>query len=136
VVVTDLYNHAMPLIRYDIGDLAVSPDEPGRIRRLTEFAGRQADCVYSPSGLMVSSVAVSGITEVFTTMAKYQMIQETQDTYTFQYVGTLSEEDQAALDGRLHDSLSADAKITYLNVADIPVGKNGKYKTLVNRYKA
>lgn len=136
VVVTDLYNRAMPLIRYDLGDYAVSYDPPGRIRRLSAFAGRAADCIYAPDGRMVSSVAVSGITEVFDTVVKYQMVQESRDTYTFQYVGTLSEADLAALGGRFRDALGEDATVTYANVEDIPVGANGKYKPLVNRYKA
>ena len=136
VVVTDLYNRAMPLIRADIGDYAGSPDESGRIRVLSEFAGRKADCIYSPHGVLVSSVAISGITEVFDTMEKYQIIQESRDEYTFKYVGTLSDEARERLDGRLTDSLSRDAKITYLNVEDIPVGANGKFKPLVNRYQA
>ena len=136
VVVTDLYNHAMPLIRYDLGDLAVSHDPVGRIRTLSAFAGRAADCIYAPDGRMVSSVAVSGITEVFDTVVKYQMVQESRDAYTFQYVGTLSEADMAALGGRFRDALGEDATVTYAQVEDIPVGTNGKYKTLVNRYKA
>lgn len=131
VVVTDLFNQAMPLIRYDIGDLAVSPDEAGKIRTLSCISGRKADCVYSTDGKMISSVAISCITEVFDTIAKYQLVQTSKAGFEFHYIGKIGDNDMQKLSARLHTALGRDAKIQYIVEQDIPLGKNGKAKTTI-----
>ena len=136
VVVTDLFNHAMPLIRYDIGDLAVSLDEAGKIRTLSCISGRKADCVYSTAGKMISSVAISGITEVFDEIAKYQLVQTSKEGFEFHYVGKIGEIDMKELSDRLHTALGTNAEIQYIVEQDIPLGKNGKAKTTVCNFKA
>lgn len=136
VVVTDLFNHAMPLIRYDIGDLAVSLDEAGKIRTLSCISGRKADCVYSTDGKMISSVAISGITEVFDEIAKYQLVQTSKEGFEFHYVGKIGEIDMKELSDRLHTALGTNAEIQYIVEQDIPLGKNGKAKTTVCNFKA
>lgn len=135
VVVTDLFNHAMPLIRYDIGDLAVSLDEAGKIRTLSCISGRKADCVYSTDGKMISSVAISGITEVFDEIAKYQLVQTSKEGFEFHYVGKIGEIDMKELSDRLHTALGTNAEIQYIVEQDIPLGKNGKAKTTVYAVK-
>ena len=133
VVITDLYNKAMPLIRYDTGDYAVCNDmTDGSVKVLDEFAGRKADCIYSTDGRLVSSVAVSGLTEIFESIVKYQIIQETETGYCFRYVGSLSEADFDELKSRLYTCLGADANIVYECVENISQQSNGKYKTMIN----
>ncbi len=135
VVVTDLFNHAMPLIRYDIGDLAVSPDESGIIRRLSVLSGRKADCIYSVDGKIISAVAISGLTEVFSTIIKYQVVQTTKNSYEFHYVGEIDDKDMQELSKRLHTALGLDAEINFIVENDIPLQKNGKAKTTVYAVK-
>lgn len=136
VVVTDLFNHAMPLIRYDIGDYAMSEDEPGNIKTLKMLAGRKADSLYAVNGNLISSVAISGITEIFTEIEKYQIIQKTKTDYDFKYIGKLSKKNKELLFQRLHNSLGETANIYLIAVDNIEVGKNGKLKTTVNMLNA
>ena len=131
VIVTDLFNHAMPLILYDIGDLAVSPDEAGKIRTLSCISGRKADCIYSTDGKIISAVAISGITEVFDSIARYQLVQTSKIEFEFHYVGKIGEDDMQELSDRLHTALGTNAEIQYIIEQDIPLGKNGKAKTTV-----
>lgn len=131
VVVTDLFNRAMPLIRYDIGDLAVSPDMPGKIRMFTVICGRKSDCIYSTDGKIISAVAISGITEVFDTIVRYQLVQTSETEYEFHYVGLIGQKDMQELSRRLHTALGANAQVRYISEKDIPLGKNGKAKTTI-----
>ncbi len=135
VVVTDLYNRAMPLIRYDIGDLAVSPDEEGKIRKLTSIVGRKADCLYSTDGKIISAVAISGLTEIFTSIVKYQLVQITKSAFEFHYIGDISDHDSNELLKRLETALGSDAAIQFIKENQISVEKNGKYKTTVYAVK-
>lgn len=131
VVVTDLFNHAMPLIRYDIGDLAVSPDEPGKIRSFSWLCGRKTDCVYSTEGIIISSVVISAISEVFPSIVKYQLVQTSKTGFEYHYVGNMEENDIQKLTDRLRAALGTKAEIQYIVERDIPLGKNGKAKTTV-----
>ncbi|MBR4948324.1 MAG: hypothetical protein IKZ29_07195 [Clostridiales bacterium] len=135
VVVTDLYNRAMPLIRYDIGDLAVSPDEVGKIRKFTSIVGRKADCLYSTDGKIISAVAISGLTEIFTSIVKYQLVQTTKTSFEFHYIGDIADRDSNELLNRLETALGSDAAIQFIKEKQIPVEKNGKYKTTVYAVK-
>jgi phenylacetate-CoA ligase len=62
LVITDLLNRAMPLIRYDVGDFGVeaSGDCPcGRgLPRLLEVSGREADFLYTPDRVPVFGISV------------------------------------------------------------------------------
>ena len=62
VVVTDLVNRAVPLIRYEVGDLAATMDTPcacGRgLPRLQRVYGRTTDILYAPDGRRISGVSV------------------------------------------------------------------------------
>lgn len=51
VVVTALYNRAMPFIRYNLGDvLSISTERKGRLRKIKSMEGRINDIAVLPSG--------------------------------------------------------------------------------------
>ncbi len=91
VVVTDLVNRAMPLIRYQVGDMAALSERQcpcGRgLPMLERIAGRIADYVVTPSGEMVSGIS---LTENFAMLvpgiAQLQIIQEQVDHFVFRIV--------------------------------------------------
>ena len=57
IVVTDLNNRVMPLIRYDLGDLAVASEEGyvGGFRVLKGLVGRDSELLRFPSGLVLTA---------------------------------------------------------------------------------
>ena len=132
VVITDLHNRAMPLIRYETGDLAVSLDEPGRIRTLERLCGRQAVHLTTPNGVQLSAVAISGVMEVFYGVERYQVVQHSASNFELKYVGELTVEEEKILRGRLTDAFGSEAVIRITRVDSIPLEKNGKLKTMVN----
>jgi phenylacetate-CoA ligase len=91
VVVTDLLNHAMPLLRYEVGDMAAwSPRtcSCGRGLPLVEkIEGRVADYVVTPRGEWISGIS---LTENFAVLvpgiAQLQIVQEAIDRFTFRIV--------------------------------------------------
>jgi phenylacetate-CoA ligase len=62
LVITDLLNRAMPLIRYDIGDYGVEANGPcpcGRgLPRLIEVSGREADFLFTPDRVPVFGISI------------------------------------------------------------------------------
>jgi phenylacetate-CoA ligase len=91
VVVTDLTNRAMPIIRYQVGDVAVWADGScpcGRaMPQLARVEGREADYVTTARGELISGIS---LTENFAMLvpgiAQLQIVQEELDRFTFRIV--------------------------------------------------
>lgn len=91
VVVTDLTNRAMPIIRYQVGDVAVpsaSSCPCGRgLPLLERVEGREADYVITSRGQFISGIS---LTENFALqvpgIAQLQVIQEAVDSFRFRIV--------------------------------------------------
>ncbi len=81
LLLTDLTNRAMPLIRYQVGDVVVPTDRQcpcGRGLPLIErVVGREADYVLTPGGMLISGIS---LTDHFATeirgAAQVQILQE------------------------------------------------------------
>lgn len=130
VVVTDLYNRAMPLIRYDLGDLAITSDLPGEIKIFDELSGRATGVLTNIDGRLVSNVSISGAMEPFTSILKYQ-IQQDKKHYRVFYAGFLTDNDKNQVYARMKTCFGQVASIELRNVQNIPSNKNGKYQTTV-----
>jgi phenylacetate-CoA ligase len=91
VVVTDLTNRAMPLLRYQVGDVAVAAGRPcpcGRgLPLLERVEGREADYVVTARGELISGVS---LTENFALhvpgVAQLQIVQEEVRRFRFRVV--------------------------------------------------
>jgi phenylacetate-CoA ligase len=91
VVITDLSNFAMPLVRYRVGDVArwsAGECACGRAApKLATIEGREADYVVTPSGHYISGIS---LTENFATLvpgiAQLQIVQEKVDFLRFRIV--------------------------------------------------
>jgi phenylacetate-CoA ligase len=91
VVVTDLTNRAMPLLRYQVGDVASWAGRRcpcGRgLPLLERVEGREADYVVTPSGELISGIS---LTDHFATripgVAQVQIVQEEVSRFLFRVV--------------------------------------------------
>ena len=139
VVVTDLHNHGMPLIRYANGDLAVmGPDEPCRcgrgLRRLARVEGRRTDTLRDTAGNPVPGILLHVL---FADARKdlvrqFQAVQRASGDVVLRVVRgrEWNEEAFAAAVARFRDYLRG-AKIEVEFHESIAPGPNGKRRTLV-----
>lgn len=125
----------MPLIRYDTGDLAVSLDDSKDVMVLENLSGRSFDCIFSVDGKLVSSVAISTITEILYSINRYQIIQKNYNNYLFKYEGEISQSDFNILAKRLNMCLGENSKIIFEKCEKIANNSNGKYRTVINECK-
>lgn len=132
VVITDLLNHAMPIIRYDVGDLAISNDKSDDVKTITKLCGRSADVLYAPGGILIGSTTLAAVAEVFPNIEKWQFAQVSDERFEFRYVGNLTGTEKNELKERLQMSIGKFAFCEIIEQQNIPLCKNGKYKTLVN----
>lgn len=139
IVVTDLFNHSMPLIRYDTGDIAIVQNtEDADIPRLLTVEGRRVDFIYSTNGELVSPYVVNTPMHEFQDISQYQFIQNGEKEYKM----LLNLRDGLKMFKRENDMLvmlrsflGQDAYIDVEYVEEIPVLKSGKRKQVVNNYK-
>lgn len=87
MVMTNLDLKAMPLIRYESGDLGL-PGPPGRCRcgrrlpKLHRVEGRQNDCLKTRDGRRISPYRLTCTMEKIPGILKYQVIQTGWDDFT------------------------------------------------------
>jgi len=140
IVVTDLTNRAMPIIRYQVGDMAVASDRIcscGRGSPLLErVEGREADYVLTTEGELISGIS---LTENFALqvpgVVQFQIIQETLDRFRFRIVrgrefGPGSLERLDALVTR-HFGSEVEYRCEYLD--HIPPEASGKFRFCISR---
>lgn len=100
VIVTPLYNLAMPLLRYELGDYAIaSTDIPCSVTRhgLTRIIGREDNLFVLPDGSRITpEIAPDDVLPLG--VRKFKMIQVARDEIEFVYIPTSPEVDIADAD--------------------------------------
>lgn len=138
IVVTDLFNHAMPLIRYDTGDVgafsyATECSMKGKV--LKRVDGRKVDCFYSTKGEMLSPYVINNTMWRFKELRQYQFIQNSRNLYVLKlnvFKGNAVREDEIL--NAIRDYVGADAKIEIEYVNEIPLLASGKRKQIICNY--
>lgn len=136
IVVTDLFNYAMPMIRYDTGDIGyMVHDENFPWRKyLNHVEGRRMDLLYDTSGNLVSSYIVYKNMWQYTEIEQYQLIQEDKKRYTIKINCREPFTREQKLIGEFKSYLGQDADFSIENVTEIPLLSSGKRKKIVNNY--
>ncbi|MBO5454663.1 MAG: phenylacetate--CoA ligase family protein [Clostridia bacterium] len=137
VVVTDLYNRAMPVIRYDTGDMAVSKKEAECKWKSNVFAsisGRRDDMLYATDGTPISSHTFGVYMWQYNKLKQYQFIQNGEKEYIIKLNGADMYSDDELTDF-FKGVLGNDATIEIRRVDGIPVLASGKFKRTVCNYK-
>jgi phenylacetate-CoA ligase len=135
LVLTDLANWVMPLIRLDSGDMATAGGECSCGRGfplVSRIEGRSSNYLTSPQGLRISPVALSHF--LFVTrpyirhFLKFQAEQHEPDRVTFRFVplGSLPEDLKRALLLDLREFLGRGVDVRLEFVEDIPAEAGGK----------
>lgn len=134
IVVTDLYNYAMPMIRYDTGDLAIKVGNGKFSTNLKSIQGRQVDVIYNARGEPLTPHTWSVYMWKFDKLRQYQFIQEGSGVYKLKVSGAeglYSRDDFLVV---LKPILGNDAKIDVEYVDEIPVLASGKFKKTICKY--
>jgi phenylacetate-CoA ligase len=133
--------YGTPLIRYRIGDSMVflkSNDlcECGFNTPLVEsIEGRAIDFLYSTKGAKINLGNVSNILKYMpNSIVKSQFVQTKIDHILVRLVcdGKFTEEQKQVLIGEMKHKFGNDLRVDFELVDDIPRGKSGKYKLIVN----
>jgi phenylacetate-CoA ligase len=133
ILITDLMNYAMPLIRYEIGDVGTPLEGPcacGRGLPLMEISGgRVTDFILSTRGELVSGVALAtyAITNI-DGIARVQVLQERPESVSVKLVKgpAYSPSSEEELIKRFKAFLGEDMNVKIAPVSEIPPTSSGK----------
>ncbi|PSL03963.1 AMP-binding protein [Cecembia rubra] len=91
IILTSLYNQAIPLYRYEVGDIGIiRPERKGKYQVLEKLIGRTNEFAILPSGRKVPALTFYYITKTLIQeqfkIKEFVIRQTGQDTYTYEYV--------------------------------------------------
>ncbi len=136
IVVTDLYNRAMPMIRYDTGDVGSISQiyTQGRNKKaITDFGGRKSDIVFDCGGNPISPHLITNTMWGFPGIKQYQFIQETKNRYRIRINLEGSFQRREEFQGAMESLVGPGGKITYEWVEDIPITGSWKRRYIINK---
>lgn len=136
IVVTDLYNFAMPFIRYDTGDIGVmSYSEKYQQPVLKRVEGRKMDLIYNTKGELLSSFIITNNMWLFPEVRQYQFIQSSKKSYKFLLNVSWDKnvKEKQILEVFL-PLLGNDASIIFEYTDEIPLLNSGKRRKVVNEF--
>jgi phenylacetate-CoA ligase len=140
IVVTDLYNYALPMIRYDTGDIgSIVPNDGSQFATpiLQSLEGRRVDTVYDTAGRKLIIFAFDGTFEALGklgVMKQFQFIQEGRTRYRLRLCVNETFSQESFVVEKLKQILGDDAQIEIDYVDEIPVLNSGKRKYIVSLY--
>ena len=139
ILVTDLLNYGMPLIRYRINDCALKGAEACACGRgyplIRQITGRTTDVFHLPNGDFVPGVALTNrVLKVCPGLKKVQVIQEALDFFRVRYVpgADFGPADLDLLRANLKRFFSDIVQWTFERVADIERERSGKTRFCIS----
>lgn len=135
VVVTSLYNKAMPFIRYELGDRAILSDKlKNGSRVLEKVSGRVNDFIKLPTGKLSPGLTFYYISKKLLERGgriREFIIRQTKiNTFTFEYVSDdeLSENDKYLINQAIEEYLESGLIVEFLRTERIIRTSAGKFK--------
>ncbi|WP_344786540.1 CoF synthetase [Postechiella marina] len=131
IVITDLFNYATPMIRYDTGDIGIM-DYSASPPFLKHIEGRKTDVIYNTKGNITSPFMMTSVIN-FIGIKQIQLIQEGLKTYTIKLNCSQQFDKQEDLILFFKSALGQDAEITIKYTKGIPLLNSGKRKMTLNK---
>ena len=132
IVVTDIFNYCMPLIRYDTGDLASYVINSNGEKVFERIEGRKVDIIYNTKGDIISPYMVVQKMSEYFELKQFQFIQNGTKDYTFKLNPwtSFTKEKDLLTDSKSYLGIDAEVSLEY--VTEIPLLSSGKRKQVVN----
>jgi phenylacetate-CoA ligase len=139
VVVTNLHSYAMPIIRYELGDVCVPSNDfcsCGReLPLMSVIEGRTDDMIYTPAGKVVSPNSITNAMEAVEGIRQFRVIQETADIVVASLVKgkefSLDTPKRAAL--LLKELVGEEMEVKVSVVNAIPKENAGKIRAVISK---
>ena len=134
IVITDLYNYANPLIRYDTGDVGIMHLDENNQPYFSQVLGRKLDLIYDTKGNLVPEHLSAKLCN-YGQFKQFQLVQKKRKEYLIN-LNTTKKVDEERMITEYKGYFGDDAKININYVDEIPLLRSGKRQEVVNEYYA
>lgn len=140
IIVTNMTNFAMPLIRYEIGDRGIlAPREDcacGRRGQILErISGRSVDAFRTKDGTLIDGEYFTHLLYFRDWVHKFQVVQKEHSRLVFIIMKSESDPSANELDeivDKTRAVMGSDCKVEFEWTADIPPSPSGKYRYTIS----
>ena len=138
IIATDLFNYAMPFIRYDTGDVGIYSSEECSCGRklplMKQVLGRTTDMLRFSNGAVLSGPSLTVIFKDFD-FKQFQLVQDRNDSLLVRVIKgeTFVDEDARRLRKILEDVIGEGVEIRFEFVDFISPTKSGKWRFIISR---
>lgn len=140
IVITDLYNYALPMIRYDTGDLAIVGEADCDIKANTvikEIFGRKVDLIYNTKGEALSPHTITNNMWEVKNIKQFKFTQISKNEYVILLNAEkdFDKKQEKEIREKFEAILGNEANIKIEYTEEIPVLASGKRKYIENLYR-
>ena len=142
IVITDLYSHEAPFIRYATGDIAVMSSRYcscGRALPLLEAVeGRSNDSIIAPDGRIINSLALIYPVREIEGIERFRVCQKTLDCFHVQVVRNENYPNDAEQRIRRNwtQLLRSPVSVTFEYVPELSLERSGKFRHVISELAA
>jgi phenylacetate-CoA ligase len=139
VVVTNLHSYAMPIIRYELGDICTPSDSlctcGNQLPLMTVVEGRIDDMVKTPSGKVISPNSITNVMEAVDGIRQFRVIHEKKDLMVVQIVAgtSFSQDTPRRTQNLLRELVGDDMHIEVRMVSEISKEHTGKIRAVISK---
>lgn len=137
IVVTDLWNYALPMIRYDTGDLAIAGKSRCSLKSVVihEIFGRKVDLIYDENEEPISPHLITNNMWNVKGIKQFKFTQLDKNEYRILLNLENEEFDEEELKNKFKNLLGEKSNFIIEYTDEIPVLNSGKRKYIENLYK-
>jgi phenylacetate-CoA ligase len=142
IVSTNLWNYALPFIRYNVKDIGVLGGKKCSCERglpvLQRIEGRDSDILVTPSGKYLIVHFFTGYFEWVDTVKQFQVVQEAIDRIILKLVPSdkFNEEARGKIEKDVKEYIGSDVELEIKIVDDIPLARSGKRRFVISEVAA
>lgn len=130
IVITDLFNYCIPMIRYDTGDIGIKNSIDSK-SIFTSVNGRKVDVIYDANGNIIT-VNLGSLGNNYPVLNQFQLIQRAKGTYHFKMNVNHKFDREEKFINEFRVYLGEEANISIEYVDEIPLLASGKRRVIVN----
>lgn len=130
LVITDYFNKAFPMIRYENGDLVAKKTLENGKTYFTQIAGRKIDALYTTDGRIVNYFNSISFLEPCLDIKQFQIIQEDYHNFTW-ILNTDNHSYEKMIVEHCKNLFGSDSNYTFKYVDNIPTLRSGKFRMTV-----
>jgi phenylacetate-CoA ligase len=142
ILLTTLYNKAIPLIRYEVGDIGtLSTIKKGNYNILQNLSGRTNDFAIMPNGRKVPALTFYYVTKTLIKehleVKEFIIKQISLNEFIVEYVGGVefSDEIKRIIQDAFDKYLEPGLQVSFSKVERVERGKTGKFKQFISLIK-